>query len=107
MLKDQIHPTSDLLKRGLDILGKVSFGLEIVAVDTGTMVMQTPQGMTLMWHIIYVIKSPVIGQNLTQVSAVDSPFVSDEVLTELLQRGCDGLRKQRSDALSALNGRNK
>ena len=109
MLKDQILPSAHLLQRSLIILGEVSLGLEIVAVEVFPMVQPTPAGLRPMWMITYLAKGGLIGPEhyITQMTGVDTPFITEEALRQGLTEGCALLREKKAQQLSIANGKGK
>lgn len=102
MLKDTIHPSTEIHKRALTILGKVSFSLDIVSVDVSALLQETSMGFRPVWAIIYQAKGHLLGSEhyITQVTIIGDPFMSDEALQEGLIAGCDTIRANRAQQLN-------
>ncbi len=104
MLKDTINPTIDLYKRAAEILGKVSFNLNIRSIDVGLTQMQTEYGLRPCWAILYQAEGVLIGSEnyITQITVITDPFIIDEALLNALSAGCDLIRASRAQTM---NGR--
>jgi hypothetical protein len=107
MLKDTITPSVELQKRALTILGKVSMGLEIVAVDVAPAMMQVNGQPRPVWGIYYQCKGVLLGtmNNVTNLTVIIDPFITDEDLTEILAAGCENMRADRAKQASLMNGK--
>jgi|ERR1700760_1623147 len=93
-----VDVSAHLLARAEAYLLNNSFGLEIMCIDVGQMMAQTPAGMRPMWGIVYKCRGILLGSENynTQLTAVNDPFISDEALHKSLDEGCAMLRESRS-----------
>lgn len=106
MIKDVKRPSTDLHNRAVAILGKISYGLDIIAVDTAVIVQQGPTGPRPTWGIIYYAKGLLIGpdHNVANMTIILDPFITDEDLEEVLHEGCNALRTSKRQQASTQNG---
>lgn len=100
-----------LLNRAVEFLSMnaVSFGVDIVSVDVGLIMANTPQGQRPAWMVVYQSKGKLIGpeNHILQMTLVTDPFISDENFKTALYQGCEMILNERNKQGSIFNGNGK